>query len=347
MPALVALETSTNTTIQGISFREHRTLHSKHETIVERGYMDGVRSCFLYQRNVIGDASGATANPFVSKMRPLYEIVKTSRKVRKKLLGNLAMSVDFEPLKLELPHHLEYSKFIVENLAFFEYGTLDELYQVVTTMERVVAGTGMTVAHSIETDIFFIKIDVPENEKSAMVVDQGKLKALSAAAGILAMLWETRTYLRRLYGLNDNKSRDYKANKINTKDMNKAPSRNPAVTGTALWQAISDTTRNLESDQGRMRQCREFVETLSVDNEFKLAAEGEDADDADADRLTPVAESDHEGTMGTITLGDHHHHHHHPATPKGKKRKLAMTPSKGEVRSKKKPKPRPYKPKRE
>lgn len=276
-------------------------------------------------------------------MRPLYEIVKTSRKVRKKLLGNLAMSVDFEPLKLELPHHLEYSKFVIENLAFFEYGTLDELYQVVTTMERVVAGTGMTVAHSIETDIFFIKIDVPENEKSAMTVDPGKLKTLSSAAGILAMLWETRTYLRRLYSLNDNKTRDYKANKVNAKDVNKAPNRNPTATGTILWQAINDTMRNLESDQGRMRQCREFVETLSVDNEFKLAAEGEEADDADADRLTPGVESDHEGAVGTITLGEHHV----PTTPKGKKRKWAMTPIKGEPRSKKKPKPRPYKPKRE
>lgn len=309
--------------------------------------MDGVRSCFLYQRNVIGDASGATTNPFVSKMRPLYEIVKASRKVRKKLLGNLAISVDFEPLKLELPHHIEYSKFVIENLAFFEYGTLDELYQVVTTMERVVAGTGMTVAHSIEMDIFLIKIDVPENEKGVMTVDPGKLKKLSAAAAILAMLWEARTYLRKLYALNDNKSRDYKANKVNAKDMNKAPSRNSSVTGAALWQAISDTMKNLETDQGRMRQCREFVETLSVDNEFKLAAEGEDVDDVDAigDRLTPGVESDHEGGMGTIVLGDHV-----PMTPssKGKKRKLAMnTPSKGEARVKKKPKPRPHKPKRE
>lgn len=318
--------------------------------------MDGVRSCFQYQRNVIGDASGATANPFVSKMRPLYDIVKSSRKIRKKLLQNLTMSVDFEPTKLELPNHLEYSKFVIENLAFFDYGTLDELYHVVTTMERVVARTGIPVAHSIETDIFFIKIDVPENEKSAMTVDPAKLKTLSVAAGILTMLWETRTYLRKLYALNDNKSRDYKANKVNAKDMNKAPNRNSTVSGAGVWQATRETMKNLETDQGRMRQCREFVEILSVDNEFKLAAEGEEVDDLDAvgDRLTPGAESDHEGGsggMGPIVLGGQVGGIGGiliTPSSKGKKRKLPInTLEKGIGRVKKKTKPRLNKPKKE
>src|SRR5690606_2572212 len=51
--ALVALETSPQALISGIAFKEHQRLHTKHEGIVERGYMEGVRQCFIYQRDVV------------------------------------------------------------------------------------------------------------------------------------------------------------------------------------------------------------------------------------------------------------------------------------------------------
>ncbi|KAL7266770.1 Sister chromatid cohesion protein 2 [Rhizina undulata] len=333
VPALVALETSTNSFIQGISFREHRTLHSKHETIVERGYMDGVRSCFSYQRSVIGDGSGASGQPYAAKLRPLYDVVKASKKVRKKLLQNLTMSVDFDPTKLDLdasPNHLEYAKFIVENLAFFEYATLEDIYLVVTAVERVVSGTGMTVAHSIETEIFFIKIDQNPEEQSERVPDPQRLRTLASSAAILTMLWEVRTFLRKLYNLNENKSKDYKANKANP-NLNRAPTRNPNVSVVTLLNELKDTAASLENDKGMMGQCRDFIEILSVDNEFKLAAEGEeeelDMGDGERERGTPGDSADEGAGVA-------------PLTPKGRKRKLGESPEKG---GKKKVKPKPRK----
>ncbi|CAZ82394.1 unnamed protein product [Tuber melanosporum] len=339
VPALVALETSANVAIQAISNREHRMLHSKHETIVERGYMDGVLACYIYQRNVIGNGSGATANPFTSKMHPLYEIAKSSRKVRKKLLGNMTMSVDFESPKLYVdpskPNHLGYSKFVLENLAFFEYGTFDELYQVVTTMERVVSGTGITVAHSIETDILLLKLD--SGDTTERIITPDTLKLLATSAAILFMLWECRYFLRKSYSINDNKSRDYKSNKLSAKDANKAPSRaatwsNGAAT---LWKRFEEIMTDLKSDEGMMKQCKEFVDLLTVDNEFKLAAEGEDPEDLDGERaLTPIHDLQEEGGIGG-ELG----------TPgNNKKRKFTSgSPEKGLMRPKKKVKAKPWK----
>jgi cohesin loading factor subunit SCC2 len=277
VPALVALESSTVSAISQIAYREHKVVHSKHETIVERGYLDGIRACFIYQRNVIGDGAGATLNPFTAKLRPLYDVVKEgTRKVKKKLLDTIVSSVDFDPVKLnveEPPTHLEYTRFIIGNLIFLDYATTDELFQMITTMEKLVAGTGVMVAHSIETEIFK---NQNEHENVDKIVNADRLKVLASGAAILMMLWMARTYLRKAYGVNDQKVREYRAGKLKLNDpvMNKVPGRNPNVNMAAIWEQIEETAKGLENSTDMMEQCRQLVELLNVDNELKLVADG-------------------------------------------------------------------------
>jgi len=248
--------------------------------------MDGVRMCFTYQRNIVGSGAGATTEPYIAKLRPLYEIVKDgTRKVKKKLLDNIIRSIDFDPAKLNVdntPTHLEYARFVIGNLAFLDYATTDEVYQVITTMEKVVASTGVMVAHSIETEIFFIKLENGQ-EPADKTVHPQRLKVLSTGAAILMMVWATRTYLRKAFGINENKLRDYKIGKMKANDptMNKVPGRNPNVNMQAVWEQVEDTAQGLETSDDMMEQCRQFLEMLSVDSEFKLAAEGEDGDGLD------------------------------------------------------------------
>ncbi|KAF8252145.1 ARM repeat-containing protein [Wilcoxina mikolae CBS 423.85] len=328
VPALVALETSSTSTINQIAYKEHKTLHAKHETIVERGYMEGVRACFLYQRNVVGDGAGATTmsnNSFTAKLRPLYDIVKDgSRKVKKKLLDNIIKSVDFDPVKFNVdnkPSHLEYARFVIGNLTFLEYSTMDEVYQIVTTMEKLVAGTGVAVAHAIETDIFFIKLENGQ-ERQDQTIQPQRLKILSTAAAILTMVWAARTYLRKAFGINENKIRDYRIGKIKANDptMNKVPGRNPNVNQATVFEQIEETAKGLEDNSDMMEQCRQFVEILSVDSEFRLAAEGEE-DDLEFTRIGNTPDiSGEEGPM--------------PATPKKKRKGSTDTSDKSAKRRK-------------
>ncbi|KAI5785189.1 sister chromatid cohesion C-terminus-domain-containing protein [Pyronema domesticum] len=330
VPALVSLESCSLPAINQIAYKEHKTLHGKHETIVERGYMDGVRSCFLYQRDVAGDGAGAlatAAGPYSSKLRQLYEIAKEgSKKVKRKLLENMVKSIDFDPVKVNVhkkPTHIEYARFVIGNLAFMDYGTTEEVYQVVTAMEKLVAGTGVAVAHSIETDIFFIKLENGE-ERQDRTVDPQRLKVLSTGAAILTMVWAARTYIRKAFGINEQKVRDYRHGKIKATDpsLNKAPGRNPNVNQNAVFDQIESTAMKLEDINEMMEQCRQFVEILSVDNEFKLAAEGDDEDDIDFSRMggnTPELSGD-EGAPPI------------PATPK--KRKGSEGADKGAKRRK-------------
>lgn len=180
----------------------------------------------------------------------MYDIVKSSRKARRKFLSVLTSALNFEPTKFELdskPSHLELSRFIIENLAFFEYSTMDELTQTISALERSVASMGVPIAHSIETEVFLI------GKEEGTEVDHGRLAILANAAAILSLIWCTRTHLRKQYGLNSQK----KTPKQVAKDpANKAPAKVPFFTGAPLWEENKQILAGLEDNEGMMQQCR-------------------------------------------------------------------------------------------
>ena len=86
-PPLIALETSQNTKIADLAFHAHRTLHEKHETIIEREYMPAVHLAYVYQRDIVHDIHGATLNPFAPKLHLLIDVLKISKpKNRKRVI---------------------------------------------------------------------------------------------------------------------------------------------------------------------------------------------------------------------------------------------------------------------
>lgn len=307
-PALVALETSTNPAISDVAFQEHRLLHQQHESMFEREYMRAIQEAFRYQKDIVRDTLGYTTQPYASKLCGMFEIIKTSKgKYQKKFLSNLCSRIDFDILKTDLSKVLQFSKFLIENLAFFDYGRLDELLHTISCMEKIVADTGSGVAHSISTEIFHITVEsmpeaatesAPQNQGPnggpGVTVDPSGLRQLSNASVILSSLWEARTYLRRLYGLNVGQQKR-ESKKGAAKDLSKVPSRIQGLTGDKVVAVIAEKIASLDSEESMMQQCKEFVELLSVDNEIKVAAEGEEdlerpeTPSGDEERDTPMS----------------------------------------------------------
>lgn len=320
---LIALETSPNPKIAELAFKEHRALHEKHETILEKEYMRAVQRAFDYQRDVVEDTHGATLEPFTSKLHLMIDVLKISKiKNRKKFFDTLCSRIDFDPAKVKIEtigNHLDFSLFIVENLAFFEYASVDELLSTINSMEKVVAATGTGIAHMIETEIFHVSLDdqptqADENGQQQVIqraVDIDRLRLLTATSMMLSCLWGARTFLRRLYGLTTQR-RESKG-KPAPKDLSKAPVKVPFVTGDKFWDETVATMGSMESEETMMQQCRNFVQLLNVDQDFKVAAEGDE--EAERGRPSTPSEDEEEET---------------PSTPngsgRGRKRKAAGTP---------------------
>ena len=305
---LVALGTSTNPRIADVAFQQYQTLHLQHESMFEREYMRAIHDTFSYQRDIVKDSNGFTMPYFRAKLHSMYEVIKTSKsKAQVKFLSNYCAKIDFDITKLdvskEVPDHLEFSKFLIENLAFFDYVRMEDLLHVLACIEKIVGGTGAGIAHAINTEVFKLVLDpetgapltmLEQNDAQSIDVDATRFKKLTTASMILSMLWQARTFIRRLHGISGRDNRREGRGRP-SKDLNKAPPKNNSITGDKVIETISRVSHALDTQELSLQQCKEFAELLAIDNEVKVAGDGEEEE---GDRpQTPSVDDDDEDSM--------------------------------------------------
>lgn len=334
----MTLETSPIIRISELAYLGHKMLHEKHESAVEREYGRALQAAFAYQRDIVKNSRGATTDPFTSKLHLWLEVLKVSNSQKKqKFLDKLCGLVDFDLGKLnvseEMPTHLEFSRFLIENMAFLEYNTIGEVQCVVASAEKMFSTIGAPVAHAIESEVFDMRMAAlePSSEAGAdgqsapdvPVVDIMRLRQLTAASMVLLALWEARTYLRKLYGMGTTR-RDPKA-KQQAKDLNRSPVKVQGVNGDKFWEDIGHVMTSLSSRERMMETCRSFVDLMNVDRELKIADEEEELNGEDP--TTPINEDDDELGIGNT-----------PA--RGRKRKGSGPPSARKKRARSSSQPR-------
>lgn len=336
---LITLETSSVQAISEMAFNEHRALHDKHETVLEREYVKAVQSAFAYQRDIVRDPRGATVEPFTSKLHLMMEVLKSSKaKNRSKFLEKLCSQVDFEPAKLDVseytPTHVQFSQFVIENLAFFDYASVSELLGILGYMEKLFSSTGASVAQAIEAEIFQVTMDAVTSTQAVVgdqtgpvftptqaPVDPKRLRQLAAGSMILQALWEARSYLRKQYNLGTNR-RDGKVKTASKEKETQKPVKIQTVTGEKFWDDIASIMTSLISQERMLAQCRAFVDLLNVDKEFKIADEDDEMNGEDP--ATPSNDEDEEDG----------------GADRGRKRKANATPRKKRPRSSSQPRKR-------
>lgn len=318
-PCFVALETCPDNKIANVAFQEHRTLYHKHESMFEKEHMRSIQQAFDYQHDVIRNTLGFVGTPPVAKLHMFWEVLKTgTAKARKKFLSSICTKMNFEPSKLEisgdLPAHVDMTRFIVENLAFFDYNKLDELQHLVAALEKVVSDTGTGVSHAIELEMLRLRIaedqsipdakpllengmaiDLPQLAKPAIpsvpFIDPARLRQLTVFVQILLLLWDLRTYLRRLWNLSRPsgvRGRPSAVGKDST--AARAPQRIPNFTNlTERYIARNaEIVAALKSEDEMRKLCAGFAELMAVDNELKVADGDEDVSMTAMDSMLEV-----------------------------------------------------------
>ena len=285
-PTLVALTTSQNLKIAEVARLQCQDLHLQHESMLEREYMRSVTEAFTYQCDVAGNYQGYVMPSWRSKLQPMYDLIKTSKnKTQAKFISNICARIDFDPSKLDVssdpPAHLTFAKFLIENLAFFDYGRTEELTKVIGCIETIFAGTGAGVAFAIDTELLGIVVDPSSGasvngstatERNASSVVPTRFMQLTTAAAVLTMLWEARSYLCKLYGLGAKEVRREGRGRP-PKDASKLPPKNTLVNGDHFTEAISRVLRPRSSQAEAIELCKTFSELLAIDKESKIAVE--------------------------------------------------------------------------
>ncbi|KAK8052142.1 AT hook domain-containing protein [Apiospora rasikravindrae] len=341
---LITLETCPRPDIAKLAYVEHKSLHQKHEKVLEKEYAKAVQSAFHYQRDIVKDARGATANPFTSKLQSTLSILNdnSNTKGRQRFIDKFVGLLDFDMSKLEddsgCLEHVESSRFLVENLAFFDYAAMGDIQATVSAMEKIVHMTGSGIAQAIESDVFQVRVDtalaseVPvENGDQPVIakepdIDPKRLRQLTAGAMILLSVWEARTYLRKLYNLNKKTEAKAKLDKkAAAKDVTKTPVKVQGVTGDKFWEDMATIMTGLDSRERMIETCKNFNELMNVDSEVRIGEEDDELD-ADGEPTTPnfADDDDDEENMDG----------------RGRKRKAGDTPGGRKKRARSNSKPR-------
>lgn len=301
--ALIILGTSSWLKIAKIASEEHSVLHAKHETLFERDYMTAVQSSYDYQRDIFDDTRGAWletgndigVNTYISKLSRMVQVLNnfSKLKTRKRFFENMCLQLDRNKPRKDVTEkpvnsrqeldHIKFSQYVIENIAYFDYKTFDELIATIQVMEKFVSSVGAEVTHAIELEILEnhpneqpFSSDESEEFRGVMKsIDLVRLRQLAVASIPLLLLWEARTYLRHQYNLTANRL-ERKA-KI-WKDLTMKPSKVAGVNGDKFWHESSTISRSLKSEDTMTTQCRKFAELLKFDNEFKIAAADGDED---------------------------------------------------------------------
>ena len=288
-PTLVALETSPNPMIAHLSWKEHRVMHQKHETTIEKEYVRSIQRSLAYQQTVVGDPSGFTGSTPKPKLHYFWDVLKAGKvKVRHKFLSNIVQKLEFDPTSLDNrtdnPPELALARYVCENLAFFEYERLDDLLKVLSALEKSFASVGTPVAQSIESEVLKLNVAAmlaPDpmaigtiTGESESAINPARLKTLALSAQILLVISETRAYILRLWNL----QKIARNTKGAAKENSKAPTRAtnaPSLTDTYIRSMAGHMIPATSLEQQHVF-CQQFIEVMTIDSEAKLPSDDED-----------------------------------------------------------------------
>lgn len=347
--ALVALSTSSNGRIAQVAAVEHKRIHEKQESYLEKEYVQAVHMAFEYQRDVFDDSHGMLESNHSPKLAHLFDALKSGKKTTfKKFVENLSKQLDFDLATLDvngsMPDAVLFARFCLENLGLVDFTTLDMVASFVDKTEAIVLkDAGPLVAGELDKEMpkptevpqqSFVSTNL-NDQLQAMAVDQSvaqpvapsqpapseisddRLRRFTVACMILHMIWETRTFIRRCYNLHKY------GNRIPLKEYSKPAQRNNFIPGKDLWDRLTPIMSALDTRESMLKCCYDFSELLNVDREVKV---GEDEDGLDAALLevgyeTPTENGDDNRRSASI-----------PTSGRGRKRKsnvsLSNTPKK-------------------
>ncbi|KAJ2371763.1 Sister chromatid cohesion protein 2, partial [Coemansia sp. RSA 2607] len=230
VPALIALGTSSDAYIRNKALKLHQDLCFKYASFIHSRDIEGVRLAYEFQvqirgkpEDVVGYNDTAdirdTSDRPVAFLQPLYSQLRSKRVRRNEFLSLLVRIGDFDSgLSYGASQtgsgggtgtstgtggaDISFTRFVVENLAAFDFKYLDEVLHVIYQISAVIAGTGLNIYHQFESESHV-------GSDSSSASECAKLKRVTEASACIGILFALREFLKTHYNISESRCTAY------------------------------------------------------------------------------------------------------------------------------------------
>ncbi|PWN20858.1 hypothetical protein BCV69DRAFT_283065 [Microstroma glucosiphilum] len=180
MPTLISLETTTDSRIANRALQLHEHLASKHGSILAARYGELIKSSFEFQwslhqptasqQDLRGYRIDAVTGLTHALLHPWYSLLKDKRQTRLDFLKAMSKFLDLDTSSDACTdEQVLLSRYIADNLAVFEYKTLEEVLVVIADLKKILAVSGAQVKYLAEE---YVATAEQGSDAEAMDVDE-------------------------------------------------------------------------------------------------------------------------------------------------------------------------------
>ncbi|KAI0754694.1 hypothetical protein C8Q80DRAFT_1094239 [Daedaleopsis nitida] len=294
-PVIVALETSANNHLSSRASALHAILHAKHTSLLNARYVNSARASFDYQKRLTpGAVKGYRMTPGpTALLQRWYTLAREKRATRQDFLRALVKVFDVE-LGKSTQDDVDFTRYMAENFASFEYKTQEELLTVIKSLTGVLSTAGMQLVESLSPAHLLAQLhgtDQPPPtsvSEGAMDVDSGAPQMAPAqppptahpstasdfgmlrSSLVVAMIMLLKSHLKTLYGLSEEKCSKFVIGKKSAVGDRPASRKHERPLS---WDGLPFASAPVVTSEDAAAQKIRFLEIWSEDG---VAAEPED-----------------------------------------------------------------------
>ncbi|KJA17973.1 hypothetical protein HYPSUDRAFT_205707 [Hypholoma sublateritium FD-334 SS-4] len=308
-PVIVALETSPTPSISNRASALHAILQGKHSSLLNTRYTISARKSFDYQKKTAtGTVQGFRMQPTpIALLQRWYSHIREKRPTRQDFLKSLVKIFQENPSYESTQDDVNYTRYMAENFAAFDYKTQEEVLTVIKYLTNVLSTTGMQLLEIVSPSHLLTHLHAPSQlqqpqsqqpqsqlqSEPAPSIDTPELPnpdsvdalmaskpadsqqshnqvALMRTSVIIAMVMLLKAHLKTLYSLSEDKCNKFVIGKKSAIGDKPATKRND---NPISWARLSFATDRLHTTQDADLQKARFLE---IWNEDGLTAEPEE-----------------------------------------------------------------------
>ncbi|KAI0770449.1 hypothetical protein C8Q74DRAFT_1202231 [Fomes fomentarius] len=299
-PVIVALETSSSNHLSSRASALHTILHAKHTSLLNARYVNSARASFDYQKRLTpGAVKGYRMLPGpTALLQRWYSLAREKRATRQDFLRALVKVFDVE-LGKSTQDDVDFTRYMAENFATFEYKTQEELLTVIKSLTSILSTSGMQLVEILSPSHLLTQLHGPSLQPSPshaldvpvpMDVHSGASEVMAAqppaeasappakphdfgmlrSSLIVAMIMLLKSHLKTMYGISEEKCSKFVIGKKSAVGDRPATRKHERP---LAWDALPSATAPMVTSEDAAAQIARFLEIWSEDG---VAAEPED-----------------------------------------------------------------------